>query len=204
MTFERSIKGDRSLSQLMCESRHKLMEEVNRIKADAIKAGALHSNRVVVTAVKAADDVHKAAMEQAHAILLHFVERMERPPAEIVAWVRPRLENLGNPVLGVVPSYDFPEDHQRLIHQYRAVFQRRLDDMLRDVEIDFVKEAGFAHAEKLGSKEEWITATEAVRLVKSVFNSAYQARMTICERAHAGLIRARSTLQDERQSERQL
>jgi hypothetical protein len=64
--FERPTKDDldRSLSLLMHENRHKLMEECNRIKSDAIKAGALQSNRVVVTAVKATDDLPKDAMTQ--------------------------------------------------------------------------------------------------------------------------------------------
>jgi TIR domain len=41
-------------------------------------------------------------------------------------------------------------------------------------------------------KEQWITAAEAVRLLKPVFNSEYEARITICRRAYAGLIRARA------------
>jgi hypothetical protein len=40
---------------LMHESRHKLMERVNQIKSDAIKAGSLTGSRLIVTAVKAAD-----------------------------------------------------------------------------------------------------------------------------------------------------
>jgi hypothetical protein len=40
---------------------------------------------------------------------------------------------------------------------------------------------------------EWVTAAEAVRLLKPVFgNSAYMAQKTICKRAHNGLIRARA------------
>jgi hypothetical protein len=192
--FERPTKNDldRTLSQLMHESRHKLMDDVNRIKADAIKAGTFQSNRVVVSAVQAADGVHAVAMGQAQAILLDFIERIERPPSEIVTWARPHLENLGNSVLGVVPPNNFPQDHQRLTHQYRAVFQQRLDGMLRDVEIGFVKGAGFARAEKMETKEEWVTAAEARQLLKPVFNSEYTAQMTICERAHAGLIRSRA------------
>jgi hypothetical protein len=42
------------------------------------------------------------------------------------------------------------------------------------------------------SKEEWITAAEAARLLKPVFNSEYIAQATICKRAHSGLIRARA------------
>jgi len=144
LMFERPKKSDldRSLSLLMHENRHKLMDECNRIKSDAIKAGALQSNRVVVTAVKAADDLHKEAMTKANAILLDFIEHMQRPPAEVVGWARPHLENLGNSLLGVVPPNNFPQDHQRLTHQYRAVFQQRLDGVLRDVEIGLVKGAG--------------------------------------------------------------
>jgi hypothetical protein len=41
-------------------------------------------------------------------------------------------------------------------------------------------------------KEEWITAAEALRLLKPVFNSEYASQKTICRRAHAGLIRARA------------
>jgi hypothetical protein len=110
--FERPTKNDldRSLSLLMHEHRHKLMEVCNQIKSDAIKAGALESNGVVVTAVKAADDLHKEAMTQATAILLDFIERMERPPTEISGWARPHLENLGNSLLGVVPPTNFPKD----------------------------------------------------------------------------------------------
>ena len=40
------------------------------------------------------------------------------------------------------------------------------------------------------SKEEWITAAEAARLLKPVFDSEFMARQTICKRAHGGLIRA--------------
>jgi hypothetical protein len=40
-------------------------------------------------------------------------------------------------------------------------------------------------------KEEWITAADALRLLKPVFGE-YTAQLTICKRAHAGLIRARA------------
>lgn len=203
--FERPKKNDldTALSMLMHESRHKLMEDVNRIKSDAIKAGALQGNRIVVTATKAADDVHKVAIEQANTILLDFIERMQRAPAEIVDWARPHLENLNNSVLGLVPPNGFPQDHQRLIHQYRGVFRQRLDIMLRNVEIGHQKGAGFARAEKVESKEVWISAAEAIQLLTPALKSAHSARMRICARAHAGLIRARADrfMMDERSQE---
>jgi predicted nucleotide-binding protein len=41
-------------------------------------------------------------------------------------------------------------------------------------------------------QDEWITAAEASRLLKGAFNSETMARMTICKRAHNGLVRARA------------
>jgi hypothetical protein len=38
----------------------------------------------------------------------------------------------------------------------------------------------------------WITAAEALNLLKGPFGSAYEAQMTICKRAHSGMIRARA------------
>jgi hypothetical protein len=193
--FERPKKNDldTALSMLMHETRHKLMEEVNHIKSDAIKAGGFSSNRVVVSAVAAADSLHRTAMEEAHNTLLDFIARTERPPAEIIGWARPHLENLNNSVLGLVPPNGFPQDHQRLTHQYRAVFKQRLDIMLRNVEIGHQKGAGFARAEMVESREEWISAAEALRLVAAaVKNDKYMAQTTICKRAHNGLIRTRA------------
>lgn len=40
--------------------------------------------------------------------------------------------------------------------------------------------------------EDWIRAAEAAQLLKPMFKSEYIAQMTICKRAHNGLIRARA------------
>jgi hypothetical protein len=56
----------------------------------------------------------------------------------------------------------------------------------------FVKEAGFARAEKVESREEWISAAAAAQLLTPVFKGRYSAQMRICARAHAGLVRARA------------
>jgi len=145
-----------------------------------------------VTAVSAVDNVHKWAIEQAQTILLDFIVRMERAPTEIVGLARPHLENLNNSVLAAVPPMGFPHDHKRLTHQYSAVFQQRLDIMLRNVEIGHEKGAGFTRAEMVESKEEWISAAEAVLLIAPVLKGEYTAKMTLCKRAHAGLVRARA------------
>jgi hypothetical protein len=192
--FERPTKNDldTALSMLMHESRHKLMDQVSRIKGDAIKAGALQSNHVIVTAISAADTIHKEAMEQAHTILLDFIERMERAPTEIVGWARPHLDNLNNSVLAVVPPNGFPHDHQRLTNQYRAVFQQRSDITLRNVEIGHQKGTGFARAEKVESREEWISAAEAIGLLAPGGKGEFSAKMALCKRAHAGMVRSRA------------
>jgi hypothetical protein len=194
VTFEKSTKGDldRALSLLMHDARKALALEANHIKSEAIKAGSLNGTRVIVTIAEAAEAQHKEAMNQATSILLDFTERMARPPAEITGWARPHLENLGNVLLGSIPPNGFPADHQRIRAQYDAQFRQRLDGVLRDVKIGYVKGAGFVQSEAMETKEEWISAAEAVRLLKPVLRSEWQAQRTICKRAHEGLIRARA------------
>lgn len=192
--FERPTKNDldTALSMLMHQSRHKLMDAANRLKSDAIENNALQSNGVVVSAIRAADDIHKAAMEDANVMLLDFIERMQRAPSEIVRWARPHLENLNNSVLAVVPPNNFPQDHHRLTLHYQAVFKQRLDIMLRNVEIGHQRGAGFARAEKMENPEEWITAAEADKLLAAGSKSSLVARMALCKRAYAGMVRARA------------
>jgi hypothetical protein len=76
---------DRRLSELMHENRRKLTEECDLIKN---KAGSLRGTPLIVgIAAKKADQLHRDAITQAAAILLDFIERMKRPPVEIVGWV---------------------------------------------------------------------------------------------------------------------
>ena len=131
-------------------------------------------------------------MTQATTILFDFIGRMQLPPIEITAWARPHLENLGNSLLGVVPPNGFPDDYERIRNRYTAVFTQRLNGVLRNVEIGFTKGAGFARAEQMESTEDWISAAEAVRLLKPVTGSDHSAKLAICERAYAGLVRARA------------
>jgi hypothetical protein len=193
LPFQLPIKGDidRTLSNLMHDARHRLMIEKNRIMGEAAQAGALHGNRVIITVANVADQIHDAAMKQATPILLDFIARMQLPPAEITEWARPHLENLGNSLLGLIPPNNFPADHKRVLAQYHAVFQQRLDGVLRDVEIGFVKGSGFSGT--TGKPVEWISAADAVALLESKANMiSLTARKTICARAHDGLIRGRA------------
>jgi predicted nucleotide-binding protein len=192
LSFERPIKGDldRGLSLLMHDASHKAMDERNRIKSDATKAGALHGNRLIVAVAEAVDRLHQDAMKQATAMLFDFIGRMQLPPAEVIGWARPHLENLSNSLLGIIPPNSFPADHQRIVHQYRLVFYQRLDGVLRDVEIGFVKGEGFARAEKMEDKEEWISSAQAIELLKPLgWNGS---RFAIASRANDGLVRAKA------------
>ena len=77
------------------------------------------------------------------------------------------------PMQGVTFRSLTPAGHD-LVDQYREALELQAAE--RDVE----------------EKRNWIPAAEAAALLKPVFKSEYLAQMTICKRAHAGLIRARA------------
>jgi predicted nucleotide-binding protein len=191
--FERPIKADidRTLSILMHEARHKLMEEQAQIISNAAAHGALQSSRVVVLAIDAADKIHAAAMKEAAPLLRDFFKRMDVDIATLIGWARPHLENLNNSILGVIKPNGFPTDLQRLVAQYSAVFQQRIDGALRDLEIGYVRGAGFSARTEMLDQNEWISAAQAMELASSVMGQGRAAR-AICARAHAGLIVARA------------
>ena len=125
--LKQPIKGDldRALSLLMHESRHKLLDERNSIKSHAAMAGALRSNRIIISAAKTTDTLHQEAMKQAAAMLLDFIERMQPEPAEIIEWASsPRKSRQRS--AGLHPLNGFPADYQRIRHQFHAVFQQWL------------------------------------------------------------------------------
>ena len=62
--------------------------------------------------------------------------------------------------------------------------------MTRQMLIPFARD--YIEYVKTKTGEEWITAAEAVRLLKPAFNSEYIAQKAICKRAHNSLIRARA------------
>ena len=188
--FERPTKGDidRALSTLMHDARNRLATRRNEAMADATKAGALQSTRLVLIVAEAAEKIHIEVMQQATSTLREFVQRMDIAPSQITGWARPHLENLGGTLLGVVPPCGFPDEHKRVVAQYQAQFDQRLAGALRDVEIGFVKESGFAGVQE---QDEWIRASEAVAMLKPIL-PAYSAQLRICERALAGMIRARA------------
>ena len=144
--FELPKKGDldRTLSGLMHDARHRVEAECDDIVSQAASGDTLQSSRRNLLFFHAADRYHESAMGDASSILLDFIKRTEASPFEIVGWARPHLENLGNVLLAVPKPHGFPEEHRRLVNQYTAVFRQRLDGVLRDVEIGYIKGEGFA------------------------------------------------------------
>jgi hypothetical protein len=192
--YEPPTKGDldRNLSIIMHSARQKAHAEQVRLTSEFASRGIGLSTSLIGSVVGSLDKIHADAMVEAMRVVRDFAEPMRESPSQLTAWARPHLENLGNTVLAELPPAGFPVEQQRVRAQYQAIFQQRLDGALRDVEIGFVKGAGFARAEKVESNEVWITAAEAARLLKPVFGSEYMAQETICKRAHSGLIRARA------------
>jgi len=186
--FERPTKGDidRALSTLMHEARDRLAARRNQAMAEATKAGALQDTRLIIVVAEAAEKSHIEVMQQATSTLREFVQRMDIAPSQITEWARPHLENLGGTLLGVVPPCGFPDEQKRIVAQYQAQFDQRLAGALRDVEIGFVRESGFAGLPK---QDGWIRAADAVTMLKPILPE-YSARLRICERAYAGMIRA--------------
>ena len=142
--FEQPAKRDidYALSMLMHEARRRVADEKNRFVAEAMKSG-LQSNRVVLAVADAADKIHAASMTEAKQTLIGFIQRMGKPATEITGWARPHLENLSTVVLVGIPPNGFPQDHQRVTAQYQAVFRQRVEGVLREIEIGYVRGAGF-------------------------------------------------------------
>jgi hypothetical protein len=155
---------------------------------EASKAGALHSSRLIIVVAEVAEKMHREAIERATSMLRDFAQRMEIAPSPVTDWARPHFENLGNTLLGVIPPCGLPDEHKRIVAQYKAQFDQRLTGALRDVEIGFISGSGFAGVME---QDEWVRPAEAVELLKPILTE-YSARLRICERAHGGLIRARA------------
>ena len=191
MIFNQPAKKDvdYALSMLMHDARRQAADQKNRIKSDAAKQGALNGNRVIIVIADEVDKIHAASLVQAKKILIDFIKRMQKPAADITGWARPHLDNLNNTVLAEIPVNGFPGDHQRVVTQYQAVFQQRVDGGLCEVEIGYAKDTGFSGDTPMPEKE-WITAKATLTMLGTWQNG--NRMKTICERAHAGLIKARA------------
>jgi hypothetical protein len=139
LTFSEPQKGDldRKLSELMHESRHKLRAAEQRTDRP------WQHGRIVVENFARADEIQKEAMERAKVLVATFIQRTCRPAFEVVEWARPHLENLNRTLLGAVPP-ETRGEYERLRLQHEATFSQRLDGLLRDIEIGYETQEGFA------------------------------------------------------------
>lgn len=188
--FEQPTKSDidRALSTLVHEAQRELAVRRNEILSEATKVGALGSSRLIVTMLQEADAIHKKVLERGIVTLQNFMQRMDIDTSVITEWARPHLKDIGNELIGTIPLSGFPDECRGLVIQYEAQFDERLVGALRDTAIGLVKGVGFAGLPK---QDEWISAAEAIETLKPVL-AAYFAPIRICERAHAGLVRARA------------
>ena len=63
----------------------------------------------------------------------------------MVDWARPHIENLNRTLISAARSpRGTPEDYERHARQYEAIFSTRSESLLRDVEIGYGAEVGFA------------------------------------------------------------
>ena len=84
-------------------------------------------------------------MNEAAPALRKFIERMETGGSTVIERIRPpHLENLNNSLLGVIKLNGFPAERERLVRQYAVVFQQRIEGLLRDLEIGYVRGADFS------------------------------------------------------------
>jgi hypothetical protein len=131
---------DRNLSIILHAAHHKARAECASLKCDfAARGMSLKSTSLIGGVVGSVDPIHKEALAQAMRIVLNVAERMQVAPKQIIPWARPHLENLGNTLLAQIPPAGFPAEQQRIMAQYRLVFQQRLDGALRDIEIGFIE-----------------------------------------------------------------
>jgi hypothetical protein len=128
---------DRNLSTILHDAHHKAQAEKMRLMNEFAARGLGRSGTVISAVVGVLDGIHKDAVNKAIPILGDFAQRMQVAPSEIVRIARPHLENLGNSVLGQLPSAGFPHVHQKIHRQYMLVFAQRLNGALRDFEIGF-------------------------------------------------------------------
>jgi hypothetical protein len=141
---------DRNLSTILHDAHQKARAETARLTSEFASRGLFLtsefasqglglSTSLIGAAVGLLDDIHKDALKRAIPILRDFAERRQLAPSEIANIARPHLQNMGNSVLGQLPSAGFPGVHEKIRGRYLLVFQQRLDGALRDFEIGFLE-----------------------------------------------------------------
>ena len=190
-SFKQPVKGDldQALSLLMHEARQKMAAEAGRIKVEMAANGLVESTAAISKGIGMADLIHKDLMKRAGKTLIEFAEQMQGTPLEdFVGWARPHLDNISNVLLGHIPPSNLFGHRDKAIAQYQAAFKQRVEATLRNAEIGYSQQEGFAARIK-AREEEWISAAEAYEMVGGFTRGAAEK---ICRGAHAGLIRARA------------
>lgn len=129
---------DRNLSAILHSSHRAAHEQIKALTFEFSRKGTLQSSAFFASAANIVRRLHEDAMEQSVQFLRDFLERTEVSPLEIVGWAKPHLINMGNTLLGRIPPMGMPSEQQRIVHQYRADFEQRLDGALRDFQIGFI------------------------------------------------------------------
>ncbi|MFT0860172.1 hypothetical protein [Ancylobacter sp. G4_0304] len=139
MSYRQPNKADldRALSAITHRSRHKAKSALKQITFDLARSGMLQSSVHISSAMDRLDAIHKNTLERVANTIHDFIERMDTNAAEVAAWSRPLLENMGVSLLGELPMAGFPNEHRCVQSRYALVFQQRLDLMLADVPIGF-------------------------------------------------------------------
>jgi len=119
---------------------------------------------VINAAIGRFDKLHAEILERAMKLIHEFVSVSGQPSlTELVNTSRSRLESFATMLLSTVPPAGFPQEAQRFRHQYAAVFQQRLNRMLKDIEF------GFIGGRSMGTDSE-NSQSRALRLLKIIYD----------------------------------
>ena len=130
---------DRMLSLIGLDARHDAEAEIDRLIALFASRGLLNSGGLISAMIKALDAKHRTAMNRARDALHDLAARMPDTPSQIAAIARPHLCNLGSSIVVLALRAGHGDEGQRVVAQYRVVFDQRVDHTLRDFEIGFAR-----------------------------------------------------------------
>lgn len=103
---------ERNLSTISHAAHQRARDEVARLMSQLAARGVASSGVSVGEAITLLDAIHRDALNQSILILRDFAERKPLVPSEIVA--RLHLDNMGNSVLGRLPSVGLPDVSQQI------------------------------------------------------------------------------------------
>lgn len=146
MTFEKPTKDDldRNLSEIASDAYRNAAAEKMRITKEFASRGVGQSTGVTLSAMAAIDAVHKDALIAAMSLVKSFAERMNVTAKDASLVARSHLKNLGQELLGKLPSAGFQKYQQDTRTHYQHVFLERLNGALRDLKVGFIGQRNVA------------------------------------------------------------